>query len=147
MSIKIILQAVNQLQALYKSDWKTIFNNCATHVFLGTNDKDTMDYYSNRSGKQTIKVKNYSKSQSGRGSSSESRQTQGRPLLTPDEIARIGVDEALVFISKQHVFRDKKASVLEHPRVDQIAHSPEDDTWYEYEKKGTDIDEFYSNSA
>lgn len=147
MSIKIILQAVNQLQALYKSDWKTIFNNCATHVFLGTNDKDTMDYYSNRSGKQTIKVKNYSKSQSGRGSSSESRQTQGRPLLTPDEIARIGVDEALVFISKQHVFRDKKASVLEHPRADQIAHSPEDDTWYEYEKKGTDIDEFYSNSA
>ena len=147
MSIKIILQAVNQLQALYKSDWKTIFNNCATHVFLGTNDKDTMEYYSTRSGKQTIKVKNYSKSQSGRGSSSESRQTQGRPLLTPDEIARIGVDEALVFISKQHVFRDKKASVLEHPRADQIAHSPEDYTWYEYEKKGTDIDEFYSNSA
>lgn len=28
--------------------------------------------------------------------------------MTPDEIARIGVDEALVFISKQNVFRDKK---------------------------------------
>ena len=29
MSIKIILQAINQLKALYKDDWKTILNNCA----------------------------------------------------------------------------------------------------------------------
>ena len=147
MSAKIILQAVNQLQSLYKSEWKTIFNNCATHVFLGTNDKDTMEYYSTRSGKQTIRIRNYSKSYGARnGSSSENRQIQGRPLMTPDEIARIGVDEALVFISKQHVFKDKKTSVLEHPRAAQIAHSPEDDTWYEYEKKGTDIDEFILNA-
>ena len=41
---------------------------------------------------------------------------------------------------------DKKTSVLEHPRAAQIAHSPEDDTWYEYEKKGTDIDEFILNA-
>ena len=142
MSIKIIIQAVNQLESLYKSDWKTIFNNCATHLFLGTNDKDTMKYYSTRSGKQTIRTRSTSKSHSYRnGSSSENKQIQGRPLLTPDEVARIGVEEGLVFISKQNVFRDKKASVYDHPRKDEIASSPEDkENWYEYTRKGTDID-------
>ena len=142
MSIKIIIQAVNQLESLYKSDWKTIFNNCATHLFLGTNDKDTMEYYSTRSGKQTIRTRSTSKSHSYRnGSSSENKQIQGRPLLTPDEVARIGVEEGLVFISKQNVFRDKKASVYDHPRKAEIASSPEDkENWYEYTRKGTDID-------
>lgn len=142
MSIKIIIQAVNQLESLYKSDWKTIFNNCATHLFLGTNDKDTMEYYSTRSGKQTIRTRSTSRSHSYRnGSSSENKQIQGRPLLTPDEVARIGVDEGLVFISKQNVFKDKKASVYDHPRQHEIAHSPEDkETWYNYTRKGTDID-------
>lgn len=142
MSIKIIIQAVNQLESLYKSDWKTIFNNCATHLFLGTNDKDTMEYYSTRSGKQTIRTRSTSRSHSYRnGSSSENKQIQGRPLLTPDEVARIGVEEGLVFISKQNVFRDKKASVYDHPRKDEIASSPEDkENWYEYTRKGTDID-------
>ena len=142
MFIKIIIQAVNQLESLYKSDWKTIFNNCATHLFLGTNDKDTMEYYSTRSGKQTIRTRSTSKSHSYRnGSSSENKQIQGRPLLTPDEVARIGVEEGLVFISKQNVFRDKKASVYDHPRKAEIASSPEDkENWYEYTRKGTDID-------
>lgn len=141
ISIKIILQAVNQLESLYKSDWKTIFNNCATHVFLGTNDKDTMEYYSTRSGKQTIRTRSTSKSHSYRnGSSSENKQIQGRPLLTPDEVARIGVDEGLVFISKQNVFKDKKASVYDHPRQSEIASSPEDENWYDYKRLGTDID-------
>ena len=142
MSIKIIIQAVNQLESLYKSDWKTIFNNCATHLFLGTNDKDTMEYYSTRAGKQTIRTRSTSKSHSYRnGSSSENKQIQGRSLLTPDEVSRIGVEEGLVFISKQNVFRDEKASVDDHPRKDEIASSPEDEkNWYEYTRKGTDID-------
>lgn len=141
MSIKIIIQAVNQLESLYKSDWKTIFNNCATHLFLGTNDKDTMEYYSTRSGKQTIRTRSTSKTHSYRnGSSGENKQIQGRPLLTPDEVARIGVDEGLVFLSKQNVFKDKKASVYDHPRQDEIAQTPHDGNWYDYIRKGTDID-------
>lgn len=46
--------------------------------------------------------------------------------MTPDEIARIGVDEALVFISKQNVFRDKKAMVTDHPMKDELSDNPND---------------------
>ena len=65
--------------------------------------------------------------------------------MTPDEIARIGVDEALVFISKQNVLRDKKMTVFDHPMKDQIANSPDDDNWFIYQKYMTDDEEFESN--
>lgn len=145
MSIKIILQVTNQLQALYKNDWKTIFNNCATHVFLGTNDDDTMKYYSLKAGKQTIKQINYSESRGKIKSGSISYQNTQRDLNTPDEIARIGVDEALVFISKQFVLKDKKMTVFDHPMKDQISNSPDDDNWFIYQKYMTDDEEFESN--
>lgn len=145
ISIDIIIQAISQLKALYKDQWETIFNNCATLVYLGTNDKETMNYFSMRSGKQTINVKNQSKTRSTQGSSSESIQTIQRDLLTPDEVARIGVDEALIFISKQNVFRDKKTNVLQHPRAKELANSPSDANWYRYIRSMNDMDDWDAN--
>lgn len=145
ISIDIIIQAISQLKSLYKDQWETIFNNCATLVYLGTNDKETMNYFSMRSGKQTINVKNQSKTRSTQGSSSESIQTIQRDLLTPDEVARIGVDEALIFITKQNVFRDKKTNVLQHPRAKELANSPSNVNWYRYIRSMNDMDDWDAN--
>lgn len=145
MSAKIIIQAISQLQAMYHNDWKTIINNCATILYLGTQDKETMEYFSLRSGKQTINVKNRSVSRGRNGSMSESNQIQMRPLMTPDEIARIGVDEALLFIAKQNVLKDKKASVFDHPKAKELANHHTDDNWYQYKRYMTDIAEWQSN--
>ncbi len=145
ISIDIIIQAISQLKALYKDQWETIFNNCATLVYLGTNDKETMNYFSMRSGKQTINVKNQSQTRGTQGSSSQSIQTIQRDLLTPDEVARIGVDEALIFISKQNVFRDKKTNVLQHPRAKELANSPSDTNWYRYIRSMSDMDDWDAN--
>lgn len=145
ISIDIIIQAISQIKSLYKDQWETIFNNCATLIYLGTNDKDTMNYFSMRAGKQTINVKNHSQTRGTQGSSSQSIQTIQRDLLTPDEVARIGVDEALVFISKQNVFRDKKTNVFQHPRSKELANSPEDENWYRYIRSMSDMDEWDAN--
>lgn len=145
MSIKIIIQAISQLQAMYHNDWKTIINNCATILYLGTQDKETMEYFSMRSGKQTINIKNRSVSRGRNSSMSENNQTQLRPLMTPDEIARIGVDEALLFIAKQNVLKDKKASVFDHPKANELANHHSDDNWYKYQRYMTDISEWQSN--
>lgn len=145
MSAKIIIQAISQLQAMYHNDWKTIINNCATILYLGTQDKETMEYFSMRSGKQTINVKNRSVSRGRNGSMSESNQIQMRPLMTPDEIARIGVDEALLFIAKQNVLKDKKASVFDHPKAKELANHHTDNNWYQYKRYMTDIAEWQSN--
>lgn len=145
ISIKIILQAINQLKSLYKTDWETIFNNCASLLFLGTNDKDTMNYFSMRAGKQTINQKNYSESRGRQRSSSISEQTRQRDLMTPDEIARIGVDEALFFLSKQNVLKDKKFDVNDHKQAKLLSDSPQDDNWYTYRRYMNDIEEWFEN--
>lgn len=145
ISIKIIIQAINQLKSLYNKDWETIFNNCACHLFLGTNDKDTMNYYSTRAGKQTINQKQYSESRGRNRSSSFSEQTQQRELMTPDEVARIGVDEALLFLSKQNVLKDKKFYVKDHKNAQFLSNSPQDDNWYTYERRMDGTDDWYEN--
>ena len=104
-----------------------------------------MNYFSMRSGKQTINVKNQSQTRGTQGSSSQSIQTIQRDLLTPDEVARIGVDEALIFISKQNVFRDKKTNVLQHPRAKELANSPSDTNWYRYIRSMSDMDDWDAN--
>lgn len=146
ISMDIVLQALNQLKAVYKDDWKTILNNCSVLLYLGTNDEDTMKYFSMRAGKQTIQQRNYSQSYGQQGSSSDSTQTIQRDLMTPDEVARIGVDEALVFFSKQHVFKDKKFRLESHKNYSHLAESPEDtERWYTYDMTNADIEEFLDN--
>lgn len=133
MSVKIIIQAISQLDTIYGDKArKSMVNNCATLLFLGTNDEDTMRYFSMRAGKQTITQKSYSEQRGQRVSGSTSTQAHQRDLMTPDEIARIGVDEALVFISKQNVLRDKKAMVTDHPMKDELSNNPNDGKWYNY---------------
>lgn len=147
ISIDIFIQALNQLKTVYGEEWKTIFNNCGTLLYLGTNDKDTMEYFSMRSGKETIQVRNTSRTYSQHGSSSDSIQTISRDLITPDEIARIGIDEALVFISKQNVFKDKKYRLEGHPNYGALATDPDDPKWYYYDMSMDDIPEWMTNQA
>ncbi|WP_270336760.1 VirD4-like conjugal transfer protein, CD1115 family, partial [Streptococcus infantarius] len=145
MSVKIIIQAISQLDTIYGDKArKSMVNNCATLLFLGTNDEDTMRYFSMRAGKQTITQKSYSEQRGQRVSGSTSTQAHQRDLMTPDEIARIGVDEALVFISKQNVFRDKKAMVTDHPMKDKLSNNPNDGKWYDYTRFMVEDPEFFN---
>lgn len=144
ISMDIFLQALNQLIATYKDDWKTILNNSGAIIYLGTNDEDTMKYFSMRAGKETVHLRNKSQTFSQQGSSTESEQIISRDLMTPDEVSRIGIEEALVFIAKQNVFRDKKFDLLEHPRADQISDDPDDGNWYKYVRFMSDIEEWES---
>lgn len=145
MSVKIIIQAISQLDTIYGDKArKSIINNCATLLFLGTNDEDTMRYFSMRAGKQTITQNSYSEQRGQRVSGTTSIQSHQRDLMTPDEIARIGVDEALVFISKQNVFRDKKAMVSDHPMKDELSNNPNDGKWYDYRRFMVEDPEFFN---
>lgn len=147
MSVKIIIQAISQLDTIYGDKArKSMVNNCATLLFLGTNDEDTMRYFSMRAGKQTITQKSYSEQRGQRISGSTSTQAHQRDLMTPDEIARIGVDEALVFISKQNVLRDKKAMVTDHPMKDELSDNPNDGKWYNYIRFMVEDPELFNNA-
>lgn len=143
ISIKLMIQSLSQLQELYnEKNTKTILNNCGTVVYLGSNDQDTLKWLSERSGKMTLNDRNISESRSRNGSTTVQNAKLGRELLTPHEVATIAPDEALVFIAKHNVFRDKKFDLLKHRRAEELADSPTDPNWYRYVRHMSDIDEF-----
>lgn len=134
MSFAVVLQSLNQLQAMYKNSWEGIVNGCASLLFLGGDEEKTTKYLAHRIGKQTISIRKNSHSLGRNGSSTENRDKMGRDLMTPDEIGRLDGDECLVFITKEHVFKDKKFYAFDHKNADQLGSEPGDPNWFTYKR-------------
>ena len=146
ISMKIILQGLPQLDLVYgKEEAKSIISNCETLLYLGTNDKDTIEYLSFRAGNETIDDRNYSENNSRTGGSTLQHSKLKREILTPHEIATISTYEALLYLGKQNVFRDSKASVFTHKNKDYLANNPQDETWYRYKIYKNEYDEWLDN--
>lgn len=144
MSIVIVLQALDQLKTMYSKGWATLINTCDSFLFLGGDEKETTEYLSKRAGKQTLSIRKRSLSR-GRGGSTENRDKMARELLTPDEVGRINGNDALLFIAGQHVFKDKKYTVNNHPNASLLADSPGDINWYHYKRYLSEADELLAN--
>ena len=146
ISIKLMFQSHSQLEELYgEKNTKTIINNCGAILYLGSNDPDTLKNMSDRTGAQTIQQTKVSKSYGQHGSSSESTDSLKRELLDYHEVATIALDEALLFLNRQNVFKDKKYRLEEHPRYGRHADSPTDANWYTYKRYMSDIEEWLEN--
>mgnify|MGYP006278029635 CR=1 FL=1 len=87
-----IFQNVGQVQALYGRGWQTFIANCGLKQFLGVGDIETAEYVEKLLGNATITTR--SQSSQGGISTSEAR----RPLLTAEEIMRLGASEQIVLI-------------------------------------------------
>ena len=81
------------------------------------------------------------------GGGSENRDKYGRDLIDRSEVALIGGDECLVFISKEHVFKDKKFYAFQHDRADELATGPTDDKWYTWHRYMTPEEEILDKIA
>ena len=100
ISFSVILQNLDQLEAIYEKSHETIVGNCDTHVFLGSNSFKTVEYFSKELGEKTIKRKSDSinRDKSGKKTGkSESEQIMARALMTPDELRRMDNDLCIIF--------------------------------------------------
>ena len=100
ISFSVILQNLDQLEAVYEKSYETIMGNCDTHVFLGSNSFKTAEYFSKQLGETTIardtKSTNRDKNFSKQGYST-SDQIMGRALMTPDELRRMDNELCIIF--------------------------------------------------
>ena len=95
VSLSIILQSISQLSLRYSKDEAgAIGGAISTNICLSGSDLETCDYFSKLSGKMTI-----SKASSIDSHSINDYRTEERNLLNPDEVRRMGENEALI-ISK-----------------------------------------------
>ncbi|MEC0093846.1 type IV secretory system conjugative DNA transfer family protein [Paenibacillus macquariensis] len=115
ISVSVILQNMTQLKGLYKDSRETIIGNCDTILFLGGQERSTLEWVNKRLGKQTFDTKNSSQSRGRNSSSSINYGIQGRDLMTIDEIAQMLDNKCILFIRGMPPFYSEKFKLELHP--------------------------------
>ena len=119
ISFSVILQNLDQLEAVYEKSYETIIGNCDTHVFLGSNSYKTVEYFSKALGEKTIERDSVSINRDRKyfkTGQSTSDQVMARALMTPDELRRMDNDLCIIFekgikpvkANKFYYFKHKK---------------------------------------
>lgn len=118
ISFNVILQNLDQLEALYEKTFETILANCDTHLFLGSNSQKTVEYFSKTLGEITIEKEQISESKGRRnepGSISKSMNALGRALMTPDELRRLDPEECIINVKGMYPIRARKYYYFREP--------------------------------
>ena len=100
ISFSVILQNLDQLEAVYEKSYETIIGNCDTHLFLGSNSQKTVEYFSKALGEKTIGSDNISTNRDTHGwktGDSASTNKSARALMTADELRRLHEDDCIIF--------------------------------------------------
>ena len=116
----LFVQDLSQLKAVYPR-WQSFLAN-TSQQFFGTADFDTARYLSGALGQQTIRYETQNVSQSsgtwgkpGSSSSGAGEHLQGRSLLTPDEVMRLGPTRPIVLVSGEPPYLLHRVSYLTDP--------------------------------
>lgn len=122
IAISVIFQSIAQLKDRYPRDeYLEILGNCDTQITLGCNEKETASFISDRTGEVTIDVSSQSKHLQAMRMTDytpDYRETSSvgrRKLMTPDEVLRMPLDEALIILRGQNVLKVKKFDYTKHP--------------------------------
>ena len=124
ISFSVILQNVDQLEAVYEKSYETIMGNCDTHVFLGSNSYKTVEYFSKALGEKTIERDSISVNrdrQNWKTGKSVSDQVMARALMTPDELRRLDNDLCIIFEKGIKPVKAQKYYYFKHPMARKLA--------------------------
>ena len=120
ISFSVILQNLDQLEAVYEKSYETIMGNCDTHVFLGSNSYKTVEYFSKALGEKTIERDSISINkdrQYFRTGLSKSDQVMARALMTPDELRRMDNDLCIIFEKGIKPVKANKFYYFKHKKI------------------------------
>ena len=123
ISFSVILQNVDQLEAVYEKSYETIMGNCDTHLFLGSNSFKTVEYFSKQLGEKTIERDSVSISkdkQNHKTGKSISDQVMARALMTPDELRRMDIDQCIIFVKGLKPVKADKYYYFKHPMAKEL---------------------------
>jgi type IV secretion system protein VirD4 len=119
MHASIVFQDLSQLEDRYPNKgWTGIIGNCDSRLFLGANDPDTARFVETLLGKGTVQARSVSRDAGPKGWFEWGRETErpeARNLMNLDEVLRLPLDEAILFIRGQNPLRIKKMDYSRHP--------------------------------
>lgn len=111
------------------NQWQEIIGNCDTQLFLGCTDEMTAEFISNRTGEVSVAVSSQAKQLNTWRVSDytpEYRETHSigkRKLMTPDEVLRLPLDQALIILRGQKVLKVEKFDYTLHPESKKLQSS------------------------
>ncbi len=124
ISFSVILQNLDQLEAVYEKSYETIMGNCDTHVFLGSNSYKTVEYFSKALGEKTISRDSLSINRDKhfhRQGYSDSDQVLARALMTPDELRRMDNDLCIIYEKGIKPVKARKYYYFETPMAKKLS--------------------------
>lgn len=127
--ICVVIQGLSQLKAIYEKTYDSIIGNCDTFTLLGSKDKETLDYVSDKLGKITARNDSRSFNRSSmQGGGQDTEAVAERPLLYPDEIKRAIKPKGssrkyggntIVFVGYEYPMFLPKFDTVNHPLFEQ----------------------------
>ena len=127
ISMSCVFQNLAGLQNRYPDNlWQEIIGNCDMQLFLGCTDPLTAEFVSDRTGLASVAVTSKSKHLPTirvTDYTPEYRETSGigkRPVLTPDEVLRLPIDEALIIARGQKPLKVNKYDYSIHPEYSKL---------------------------
>ena len=142
LSISCIFQNLPQMQNRYpQNQWQEIIGNCDTQLFLGCTDELTAKFISERAGTVSVAVSSKSKQLHTlrlTDLTSEFRETHSigkRQLLTPDEVLRLPLDQALIILRGQKILKVEKYDFTLHPESAKLSKSRASEHIPEWQRK------------
>ena len=122
ISMSCVFQNLAGLQNRYPyNQWQEIIGNCDIQLFLGCTDPLTAEFVSERTGIASVAVTSKAKQLATfrvTDYTPEYRETSGvgkRPVLTPDEVLRLPIDEALIIVRGMKPLKVCKYDYSNHP--------------------------------
>lgn len=111
-----IIQLISQLDNRYSpAEREEIIGCCDTQVWLGSNDIASAEVLSERSGTMTVDVSSKSEKVDFLPQTQLTSSVGKRAVLTVDEVLRLPLDEAVIVLRGQNIFKLKKYRFHDHP--------------------------------
>jgi len=128
--ICVVIQGLSQLKAIYEKTYDSIIGNCDTFTLLGSKDKDTLDYVSDKLGKITARndSRSFNRASMQGGGGQDTEAVAERPLLYPDEIKRAIKPKGesrkyggntIIFVGYEYPMFLPKFDTVNHPLFEQ----------------------------
>lgn len=121
ISFAIVLQDKSQIEKTFETLYKTILGDCSEWLFLGSNEKETCEYFSSLAGKETVMSRSTSQSHGVNANYTVQYTPTQRDLMTPDEMRRKSNKLAILIIEGENALRDEKYNMNQHPNYYMIA--------------------------
>lgn len=149
INFNVIIQNLDQLEAIYPDSFETILANCDTHLYLGSNSQKTSEYFSKALGEVNIvqesvsisTSKNTKGDEKGGTNESVSKNKFSRPLMTPDELKRLPNDNCIILekglfpilAEKAFYFNDPKSKELMKYKAHHNEYEVDRGLWREFD--------------